>query len=313
MNESKNMAFLDSDDSWDDIDFSDLVDTPMTDSESDEPATAASESQESTDAEAEANPAEDSAAGGADSTEASQNEASTDQYFDLKVLGEERRLTRDEMIAAAQKGLDYDRVKSRNAELMKERDENAASINLVKELAEAQGISTSELIMNVRAAALARKENISISAATERIKLQDRENAVAKREEAFKEKDDADKAEAEERAARNKEFVKFFQAHPDVKPEEIPKQCFVDMKNGIPLETSYKSQMFAKKNEESTKALSEKDKRIKELEDKIAELDRRSASQNQNQLNAARSVGSVDTAGKGSKDDAFDRAWYDGT
>ena len=310
MNENTK-TFFDSDDDWG-IDFSDLVDEPDKPEEETAPENeAAAEEKEGTDALPEANPAEDSAADGAtEPTPAPQPEA--DQLYDLKVLGENRRLTLAEMKAAAQKGMDYDRIKTRNQELQKEREENAPALELVKELADAQGIPVAQLITNVRAAALAKKEGITVKEAVERVQIKAREDAVAKREAVFQEQDAAEKKEAEERAARNREFIRFFQKHPNIKPDDIPQQCFLDMKNGIPLEYSYNNQIVSQKEQQTSKTLSEKDSRIKELEDKIAELEKLNNSASQNQINAARSVGSADTAGRSSKDDLFESLWNDG-
>ena len=311
-------VFFDDDDNWG-IDLSDLEDLTNEPESSDgteeteNEDTAAQSEEENTPDTDEANPAEEVKEDGAEDADEPTTEIGTDQFFDLKVLGEDRRLSRDEMIAAAQKGLDYDRVKNKYAELQKEREADAEAVKLVKELAEAQSITVDQLITNVRAAALSRKENISIDEATKKVQLKAREDAVAKRENVFKEQDEAAKTQNAEREARNKEFVQFFQKHPTVKPDDIPKQCFTDMKNGIPLEYSYNTQMAAKKETDNSKALSEKDKRIKELEEKLAAFDKKSNSKTQNEINAARSVGSADTAGKTSKDDAFDAAWYDGT
>ena len=317
--DTDNKVFFGGDDDWDDIDFSDLEEVtddqtePSDGTEETGNEDAATEPEEENTAETpEANPAEEVAEDGAEEPEQTEPVSGTDQ-FTLRVLGEDRTLSRDEMIAAAQKGLDYDRIKGQYSDLQKEREANAPAIELVKELADAQGIPVDQLITNVRAAALARKEGIPIETATERVKLKAREDAVAKRENVFKAQDDADKQEAAAREARNKQFVAFFQKHPSVKPDEIPKQCFRDMADGIPLEYSYAKQMAAQKEQESTKNLSEKEKRIKELEAKIAELDKKSTSKNQNQINAARSVGSADTAGKQSKQDAWDADWYNGT
>lgn len=308
MNENEKV-FFDSDDDWD-IDFSDLVDESAKE-ETDNQDTAAAEEKEDTDVTPEANPAEDVKPDGAEEpAPAPQPEA--DQLFDLKVLGEDRRLTLAEMKAAAQKGLDYDRIKNRNKELQEEREANAEAVRLVKELAESQNIPVDQLITNVRAAALAKKEGITVKEAVERVQIKAREDAVAKREAVFQEHDAAEKKEAEEKAARNREFIRFFNNHPGVKPEEIPKECFVDMKNGIPLEYSYSKQVAAKKEAEANKNLSAKDSRIKELEDRIAELEKQKNSETQNQINAARSVGSADTAGKVGKDELFESLWNDG-
>ena len=310
---NSNNIFNDSD--WDDIDLSDLVDEPDAGVETEEPASepAEPEKKEETVETTEANPAEEPKTEEPAEQPAPAPTEEANQLFNIRVLGEDKQLTRDEMIAAAQKGMDYDRIRSKYSELQTEKEANAPALNLVKELADAQGISVEELITNIRAAALAKKENISYQAAAERVKLKAREDAVSKREDAFKKQDEADKAEAAEKEARNRQFIQFFQKHPGVKPADIPQQCFVDMKNGIPLEYSYSQQTAAKKEEEANKSLSEKDRKIKELEDQIAELNKLKNSINQNELNAARSVGSASTDGKQSKDESFDSIWYDGT
>ena len=306
MNEENKIPF-DSDDDWN-IDFSDLVDEPA---ETDNEDTAAAEEKEDTDVTPEANPAEEVTEDGAGEPEP-EAQPEADQLFDLKVLGEDRRLTLAEMKAAAQKGLDYDRIKNRNQELQKEKEANAAAVGLVKELAESQNLTVDQLITNVRAAALAKKEGITVKEAIEKVQLKAREDAVSKREAAFQEQDAAEKKAEEEKAARNKEFVQFFSNHPTVKPNDIPQQCFVDMKNGIPLEYSYSKQIAAKKEAEANKTLSEKDSKIKELEERLAALEKEKNSQTQNQINAARSVGSADTAGKVTKDELFESLWNDG-
>ena len=312
MNDNEKVFFDSENDGWDDIDFSDLVDEPDSGKEEAGDENAAAEEEENADVTPEANPAEEVKPDGADEpAPAPQPEA--DQLFDLKVLGEDRRLTRDEMIAAAQKGLDYDRVKNRNAELQREREANAPAMELIKELAEAQNITVDQLITNVRAAALAKKENISIKEATERVQMKAREDAVSKREAVFRAQDEAAQREANEKSARQREFIQFFQRHPTVKPESIPKQCFLDMKNGIPLEYSYTTHTSFSRDAELNKSINEKDAKIKELEAKLAELDKQKNSNDKNQINAARSVGSADTAGKVTKDDIFDSLWNDGT
>lgn len=49
--------------------------------------------------------------------------------FELKHLGEIKKVTRDEVIALAQKGMDYDRIRGRLDELSGEKDERRAEIN----------------------------------------------------------------------------------------------------------------------------------------------------------------------------------------
>ena len=129
--DTDNKVFFGGDDDWDDIDFSDLEEVADDQNESSDGTEetgnedAATEPEEENTADAsEANPAEEVAEDGAEETEQTETVSGTDQ-FTLRVLGEDRTLSRDEMIAAAQKGLDYDRIRGKYSDLQKEREANA--------------------------------------------------------------------------------------------------------------------------------------------------------------------------------------------
>lgn len=68
----------------------------------------------------------------------------TAEFTTLKVLGQERQVTKEELVALAQKGADYDRVRAR-------RDE---SDGVLLQLAQAAGMSREEYIKNVSQAIL---------------------------------------------------------------------------------------------------------------------------------------------------------------
>jgi len=69
-----------------------------------------------------------------------------EQKFTLKILGEEKEVTRDELIVLAQKGMDYDRIRA-------SRDEMQPVFESVKKYAESAGKSVSDLTRDIQSRA----------------------------------------------------------------------------------------------------------------------------------------------------------------
>lgn len=67
------------------------------------------------------------------------------ETYKIKVLGKEKEMTLEELIASAQKGEDYDRIKGVNDELA----EFIPALGIFKELAEKNGMSVTEYISKV--------------------------------------------------------------------------------------------------------------------------------------------------------------------
>lgn len=288
MNENNTVGTAAADD-WDDIDLSDVSDT-----ETDEPGESQPESppapEPGTGTASEADPAEGAAPAEPAEPEAKPTEtAQADQSFTLKYMGEEKVFSRDETVALAQKGMDYDRIREKLTEQQGIAAANAEAMDFVKMLADEAKLSPDALMESIRAERLSKSEGISLEEAQGRLRLRRKEADLTAREKALEEKTAADTAEADEKKARERDFLAFFKARPDVKAADIPAEVFRRMQTEkISLLAAYSLYENA---------------RLK------AELE----AERQNQKNKERSVGSADTSGKRTPADEFDAAWYDGT
>lgn len=218
--------------------------------------------------------------------------AETDQ-FKLKVLGEELTVSRDEVIALAQKGKDYDRIRDRLSEVTVEKAKADESMDFLRELAETQNLTVDELIDQTRANVLAQREGIDLSIALGRVKNDRRERELARKEKKLKEKE-TEKENQDQEAVRRQEGIKaFLERYKDVKPDSIPQEVWKEVAAGESLlnaYTRYENGLFKKE---------------------IEALNAKLKAQEQDRKNRERSAGSRQTEGKGQERDAWDAAWYD--
>lgn len=245
-------------DSWDDVDLSDVSDNEEPAIEQDQP-------------EVQEEPAEETV------EETPEAEPKAEELFTLKHLDEVREnVPRDEVIALAQKGMDYDRIRAKL-------DAPNPYEEFVKEISAAQGSTAEEFIDSTRAAMLAKKENIDISIAKERIRLDRREKEIEARER----KQSEATAKADEAARkRAAEFTEFLNTYKDVDVKNLPKEVWDDVNKGNTLTNAY---------------MKYENKQLK------AQL----AAERKNNENRAKTTGSQKSSA--AKADEFDAMWYDGT
>jgi hypothetical protein len=148
-------------------------------------------------------------------------------------------------------------------------------------------MTVTELIDKMRADILARDEGIDVSVAMGRIQNQ-KERAALERER------NAIKTGNAEDAARSKAIQAFIEAYPDVKAENVPKTVWDEFARTGDLVGAYRA-------EEN-----------RQLKQQVEELNQKLTAKEQNTKNKGRSTGSQKTEGKG-EEDAFRKAWYDGT
>lgn len=220
--------------------------------------------------------------------EPEKTEAKTDQ-FELKHLDETRTVSRDEVITLAQKGMDYDRIRTKYDELKAGEAQRSGHEAFLKELAESAGQSVDDMIDAARARILVGKaaaegKTISEEDALAQIKREKEKQAPEEKPEQQKEPS----AEENKEAERQQSFLRFSKEFPDVKAEDIPAEVWKDFADG----KGDLADLFAR----------QENKRLK------AEL----AAMKQNEENRKKSTGSRATAGSAKKS-AFDDAWYDGT
>lgn len=205
--------------------------------------------------------------------------------FTLRYMKEDKQYSRNDTIILAQKGLDYDRVRSERDSLKNELPTFREYKNFLEELASDSGVSIDQLIENVRASRLVERERkagnvISEVAAKEQIQREktarDKDNAVVE--------DEIKPEEAPVQKEKTLDVESFIKAFPDVKAEDIPESVWLEVRNGADLTSAYTRY------------------ENKQLRSRIAAIE-------QNQKNAERSTGSRKTSGNNQTYDDFDAAW----
>ena len=238
----------------------------------------------------------------------------TDDSFELKYMGETKRVGRSEAVVLAQKGMDYDRIRSERDSMTAELEGLRADKgklteyeSFLEKLAKSVGSDIPSMIDTTLAKMMVAEEakkgnTITEEFAKQRIQF-DREKAeFAKQQQgsAVKNgKEDApEKAETkpEQKPAANDEAVAkakrddeanaFLAAYPDVDPKSIPKEVMDKWRGGVPLLNAY---------------MAWENKKLK------AELE----ALEQNTKNSARSSGSAKSAGAGRVTDPFFAGWDD--
>ena len=213
-------------------------------------------------------------------TEAQEDAGEEDQLFTLTYMGEEKKVTREEMQSLAQKGMDYERVRQErdtfkdNPKVPEDYSALQTQASYLKEIADLAGTSIEELVLRTRANRLMREdENLSEM------------DAVIKARASMEAKP-APKADAPSEEEQNREHIKaFLDAYPNVKAEDIPEEVWKDaFAHGGDLAGAYSRH------------------ENRQLKAEIAQM-------KQSQQNKSRSTGSRKSAGAAVKRDIFDEAW----
>lgn len=208
--------------------------------------------------------------------------AEADQLFELKHLGEVKKVGKDEIVTLAQKGLDYEHIRQ-------ERDSNKVYRDFLQELADKQKTTPESLMDTIRANLLVEDEKaagrtMDQATALERVKF-DRERKAFETER----QKGTEQQEQETEAAKQRRdgFLQFAREYPKVDVKTIPKEVWEKVNAGGNLADAYARY--------ENRVLREENEKLK-----------------QNQSNKEKSTGSRKTAGAPSKDSAFDSLWYNG-
>lgn len=220
-------------------------------------------------------------------------EQTTDQpeaeLFTLKNRDEVRKVSRDELIAMAQKGWDYDLVRGERDELRAFRTEANPAYELVKTYAQRNGMSVPDYLDYCRKQELI-QQGINEQTAQAQVMLEKQQKELSEQQEEMR-KSQQRQAEIIAQAkrqeeARKKDLQDFIAAYPGVKPEEVPKEVWAQVANGKSLVTAYTIH------------------RNKVLESEIAAMKK-------NTENAARTTGSLASPADGKdKVSEIDKWWY---
>lgn len=186
-----------------------------------------------------------------------------------------------------QKGVDYDRIRSKY-------DEAKPVMEMSSGLAKASGMSVQDYIRTVRSA-VKKAEGLNDEEARRAIDLEDREAAVSAKE---AEQQENEAAASEQSAHIDSAIREFASAFPDVykqaelDPKTIPDSVWADVRSGMSLTAAYARYAVESANSAAKAAQDKADATVL------------------NQKNSARSAGSMQSAGNDSKQkDAFLIGW----
>ena len=224
--------------------------------------------------------AETAAEAGAEAqTETTEQKADApEKTWTLRHMDEIKNVGEAEMVTLAQKGMDYDRIRAKY-------DESKPAMEILSIFAKQKGVSVADYVSFLRTEAK-KADGLSEAEARRSIELEDREAAVTAREaEQAAERQAAEQANAAANAAaqrRKADIDEFAREYPDVarNPDAIPKEVWAAVAAGSSLTVAYAKYTAKQAREE-------------------AERTRRAAqAAQQNIKNAARSTGSMQSAGQ---------------
>lgn len=224
--------------------------------------------------------AETAAEAGAEvQTETTEQKADApEKTWTLRHMDETKNVGEAEMVTLAQKGMDYDRIRAKY-------DESKPAMEILSIFAKQKGVSVADYVSFLRTEAK-KADGLSEAEARRSIELEDREAAVTAREaEQAAERQAAEQANAAANAAaqrRKADIDEFAREYPDVarNPDAIPKEVWDAVAAGSSLTVAYAKYTAKQAREEAERT--------------------RSAAQaaQQNIKNAARSTGSMQSAGQ---------------
>ena len=228
-----------------------------------------------------------------DSAEEKQEEidADTAEAFVLKHLGTEQTVGRDEVIALAQKGLDYSRIRDKLQTSETEKSEIAEKLSYFEKLADSQGKTLDQFIEATAAALRADEKKIPYEDALREVQFEFEKSKFAK------EKTDWEKSRSDtetEENTRQADIDAFMAKYPEAaaKPDSIPKEVWAEAEK-TSLTEAYGNYMAKQKDAE------------------IASLRKQLEQEKQYRKNKESSTGSQATDNSGEKDTFFETLWND--
>ena len=164
------------------------------------------------------------------------------ELFTIKNRDETRQVTREELVAMAQKGWDYDKVREERDQLRQYQSEANPALELVKSYAQRSGMNVGDYLDFVRKQELI-NGGMNEQAAEQTVQME-KERAYL----------DAQKAQIQQyqqqqnsvleqtrkaQEARQKDFNEFLTKYPKVDPKSIPREVWDAVRNGESLVSAY--------------------------------------------------------------------------
>ncbi len=205
-----------------------------------------------------------------------------EEKFTLKHLGVEKEVSREEMKALAQQGMDYARIRSQRDELMNYRKTNESIVDLVTQLAQAKGMNVQQYADHLQVQRLV-AQGMSKETATEHLARTKAESALKQQTQQQQAVTDANAA----RLTRVRADLKAFQDKYNVSLKEIPQEVWDKVTDDTLLTTAYSDWLS-----------SQKDAEIENLKSQLK-------AQTQNAKNKQTSTGTRQSSGDSQEDDPF--------
>lgn len=278
-------------DDWDDITLDDLTDDAGEENGESAAAAEPEADQPTGDKAAEGKPEAETGEG--------QEQSAADQPFVLKHLDETRTVGRKEVIALAQKGMDYDRVRGKldaSKEAIEWHAANAESVRWMEEIAREQNMTFGQLVDSTRAQIMANRTGQPLSVCQGIVANERKAAELEAQKKALESKTSQQDEQAASRARMEADVKAFAAAYPELAktPEALPKEVWDAVHGGETLVNAYRAyenkQLRAQIEQQKTDA----ERRAKE------------------EKNKARSTGSQKTTGQPSGDELFDSLWNNG-
>lgn len=207
------------------------------------------------------------------------------ETFTLKVNHAEMNVDREQVVALAQKGADYDRVKGKLQEATAFQQANQDTVDTIAEIADRTGMTVPELLDRFRLNMLT-NSGLSEDVAAERLARQKAESRLQKMEQDTKAKQSQEALNAQRAEREIKEFQQLFPGV-TLSKEEIQSMA-ADIQSGMPLSMAYQRKQNAA------------------LQKQNQELARQIEAMQQTQKNRAQSPGSQNDVGSPKQNSEFD-------
>lgn len=169
-------------------------------------------------------------------------QADQPELFTIRYRGQEEQLTREQLITMAQKGRDYDTVRSERDSLRAQAQANAAAVDLVQGYAQRMGMDVPAYLDWVRKQDLMRG-GLNEQQAAQTLHMEKRQADLDAREARLNiqrmQQDSLLQQTKARREARQKDLETFLATYPQVKTAEIPGEVWEQVSRGVPMVAAY--------------------------------------------------------------------------
>jgi len=224
-----------------------------------------------------------------------ESKESEPEVFKIKYMGEELELKRDEVIQLAQKGKDYDRIRSKYDEFTAFASKHPTyeeQVEFLNDLAKQSNMTVDKLIEETRIRQLV-DQGFDETIAREKYALEQEKRQLEREKAGIEKLKQAEQATVADQERRAKDIQDFLAEYPSVTPTELQglTDVWADVANGKSLVDAYRKY------------------ENKQLREQMKALSAKLEAAEKNKANKAKSTGSRATSGS-KQTDPFLEDWY---